>query len=200
MIGGGKPAAARWVLCARNALRGRMRVSRSQCAPSTTPLPPPHSCQRNRDPGSECFVRREFSTPGEVNFSVKAALVVGRVFGGLCGGEWAGLRYRYCNPRRRTADYRQTMALGVAMKRWKDLYRLTKETDYDPDPDSEDKYDESDSDSEFVDAKFSYIVVNTMSHHLLSNPVTFKQFVKRTNFRTSFDLSGPFSQKSILRL
>ena len=92
------------------------------------------------------------------------------------------------------------MGLGVAMMRLKALYRLGNETDYDPDPDSEDECDESDSDSGFVDSNFSYIVVNTMPHHLLSNPVAFKQFLRRKNFRPSCDLSGPFSRKSILKL
>ena len=82
----------------------------------------------------------------------------------------------------------------------KALYSLENETDYDPDPDSEDKYDESDSDSEFVDSNFSYIVVNTMPHHLLLNSVAFKQFLRRNNFRLSFDLSGPFSRKLILAM
>ena len=89
------------------------------------------------------------------------------------------------------------MGLGVAMKRLKALYRLANKTDNDPGPDSEDEYDERDSDSEFVDSNFSYIVVNTMPLHLFSNPVAFKRFLRRKNFLPSFDLSAPFSRKSI---
>ena len=87
MIGGGKPVTARWVRWVRNAIRGSVRVSRSRCAPSTTPPPlPPHLRHRNRCPCGECCVRQEFSTPDEVSFPAKAALAVGRVVGGHRGG------------------------------------------------------------------------------------------------------------------
>ena len=72
----------------------------------------------------------------------------------------------------------KAMGLDVVMRRLKAHYKWANETDYDPDPDSEDEYDESNSDSEFIKSgsNFKFIVVNTMPHHLLSNPVAFKQF------------------------
>ena len=96
-------------------------------------------------------------------------------------------------------NHNKAMGLDVVMRRLKALYKLANETDYNPDPDSVDEYDESDSNSEFAksEANFNFIVVNTMPHHLLSNPVAFKQFLKRKNFHPSFNLSGPFSQESI---
>ena len=69
-----------------------MRASGTQWAPSTTPMPPPHRRHRNRCPCSECCIRLELSTPGEVSFPAKAALAVGLVVGGLCGWEGAGQR------------------------------------------------------------------------------------------------------------
>ena len=96
----------------------------------------------------------------------------------------------------------KAMGLGVVMRRLKALYKLRNESGYDPGPDSEEEYDESDSDSEFAKSgsNLTFIVVNTMPHHLLSNPVAFNQFLKRKNFRPSFDWSGPFSRKSIQAL
>ena len=92
VIGGVKPAAARWVRQVRNAIQGSMRVSRSRCAPSTTSPPPPYFPHHHSCPCGECCVRQEFSTPGKVSFPAKIALVVGRCQG-LCGGERAGLWY-----------------------------------------------------------------------------------------------------------
>ena len=69
-----------------------MRASGTQWAPSTTPLPPSHRRHRHRCPCSECCVRRELSTPGEVGFPAKAALAVGLVVRGLRGREGAGQR------------------------------------------------------------------------------------------------------------
>ena len=49
--------------------------------PTPPPLPPlpsqPHHRRRNRCPCGECFVRREFNTPGECSFHAKAAVAVG---------------------------------------------------------------------------------------------------------------------------
>ena len=87
MIGGVTPATARRVRWVRKAIRGSMWVSLPRCAPSITPPPPPHRCQRNRCPCSECCVRREFSTTGEVSFRAKAALAVGRRRG---ASRWGG--------------------------------------------------------------------------------------------------------------
>ena len=88
----------------RHAIRGSMWVSRSRRAPSTTPPPPPHRRNRNRCPRGECCVCRKFSTPSDVGFPAKAELAVGRVAGGLCGGDGAGQWHRYHNRRRRTVD------------------------------------------------------------------------------------------------
>ena len=68
MIGGVKPATARWVRWVRKATRSSMRASRTHCAPSTTPPPPPHRRHRKRCPCGESCVRLELSTPGEVSF------------------------------------------------------------------------------------------------------------------------------------
>ena len=164
-------------------------------APS--PLPPQSLPLRRMlcSPGIQHSRRIQLSRKGSAcGGASSGGFAVGR---GLRGGEGAGLRYRYRHPRRRTVDYRQTMGLGVAMKRLKAHYRLANDTYYDAGPDSEDEYDERDSDSEFVNSNFSYIVVNTMPHHLLSHPVAFKQLLRRKIFRPSFDLSGPFSRKPI---
>ena len=45
--------------------------------PPPPPPPQPHHRSRNRCPCSECFVRREFITPGEYSFRAKAAVAVG---------------------------------------------------------------------------------------------------------------------------
>ena len=46
--------------------------------PPPPPLPPlPHHHRRNRCPCGECFVRREFITPGACSFRAKAAVAVG---------------------------------------------------------------------------------------------------------------------------
>ena len=46
--------------------------------PPLGPLPPqPHYRRRNRCPCGECFVRREFNTPGDCSFHAKAAVAVG---------------------------------------------------------------------------------------------------------------------------
>ena len=46
--------------------------------PPLPPLPPqPHHRRRNPCPCGECFVRREFNTPGECSFHAKAAVAVG---------------------------------------------------------------------------------------------------------------------------
>ena len=99
-------------------------------------------------------------------------------------------------------NHNRSMTLDAATKRLKALYEIAKETDYDPDPDSEDEYDESDCDSQFTEfgSPFAYIVVNTMPHHILSDPAAFKEFLARKNFRPSFDWSGPFSRQSIQAL
>lgn len=83
VMGGVKPATVRLVWWVQKAVEGSVRVSRSGCAPSTTPPLPPHCFLRNRCPCSEFCVRWELSTPGEVSFPAKAALSVGRHPGAL---------------------------------------------------------------------------------------------------------------------
>ena len=97
----------------------------------------------------------------------------------------------------------KAMGPGIAMKRLKALYKIAKETDYDPDSDSEDESElsakESDSDTEFeeTDVPISYFIVRTIPHHILSDQVAFNQFLKLRNSIPSFDRSGPFSWKAI---
>jgi hypothetical protein len=100
----------------------------------------------------------------------------------------------------------KAMTLDAAIKRLKVLYELADGTDYDPDSDSEDESEisaeESDCGNQLPETvlPITYFVVNTIPHHVLSNPVAFKRFLKTNNFRPSFDSSGPFSRKSIQAL
>ena len=108
VIGVLKPATARWAPWVRKAARSSVRASRPQWGPLTTPLPLPHRRHRNRCPCSECCVRREFSTTGEVSFPAKAALAVERR---REAPRWGGGRVVVTLPhrRRRTVDYQHSV-------------------------------------------------------------------------------------------